>query len=142
MKKTFLLPLALCLLLCGCRTVTLTSFDTGEQVRVRAHSIGHKIWAHMPDGEVLEGHFASVTSGSVGFSFGSATAYGGGQTATAFGNGTSYNIGGSGEVYALLKSTKPGSQLMLEMIATFSPLNGTGFGQARTNDGRTYKLVF
>jgi hypothetical protein len=96
----------------------------------------------MPDGEVLEGHFAAVNSGSVGFTFGSATSYGGGQTATAFGSGTSYNVGGSGEVYALLKSKKPGSHLMLELIATYSPMTGQGFGQARTNDGRTYKLVF
>ena len=96
----------------------------------------------MPDGEVLQGTFAVVSSDSVGFSFGSATAIGGGHTTTAFGSSTSYNVGGPSCVYALMKSTKPGSHLMLELIANFSEMNGHGFGQARTNDGRTYRVIF
>ncbi len=40
----------------------------------------------MPDGEVLKGKDSGVNSDSVGFSFGSATAFGGGTSATAFGN--------------------------------------------------------
>jgi len=41
-----------------------------------------------------------------------------------------------GNCYALLKSTKPGSKLTLEITGTFNPVNRQGFGQARTNDGR------
>lgn len=143
MKKITLLFLISCIALCcGCRTVMLTSFDTGEQVRLRAHSFGHEIWAHMPDGEVLHGTFATVSSDTASFSFGSATAVGGGQSASVFGNNTRYNVGGPACVYALMKSTKPGSRLMLEMIANFSEMSGDGFGQARTNDGRTYRVIF
>ncbi len=143
MSKFIIIPLILCaMLFCGCRTTTLQSFQTGETIRLRTHSLTRKIWAHMPDGEVLQGTFAVVSSDSVGFSFGSATAFSGGQSATAFGNSTSYNVGGPAVVYALLHSTKPGSHLMLEVIANFSQMSGHGFGRGRTNDGREYKMVF
>src|SRR5208283_3145369 len=112
MKKIFLL-LAVTALLCGCHTVTLTSFDTGETVLAHSHWMSRNIWAEMPDGEILRGKFATVTDESVGFTAGSATAFGGGTSATVAGNSTSYNSGGKGTVYALLKSTKPGSKLTL-----------------------------
>jgi hypothetical protein len=129
-------------LLCSCRHFDATDFKNGDTVHIVTHSLSHTMWAHMPDGEVLEGKFATVDGGSVGFSFGSATAYGGGQTATAFGSGTSYSVGGRGEAYALLKSTKPGSHLMMELIATYNPMSAHGWGEARTNDGRSYKVIF
>lgn len=140
MKTIFILAIAVAL--CGCRSITLTSFSSGEEIHLRSHSLSRKIWATMPDGEVLEGKFATVSNDSIGFSFGSATAISGGQVATAFGNGTTYNMAGAATVYALLKSTKPGSKLMLEVFANFSQMSGHGYGNGRTNDGRDYKLVF
>ena len=137
-----MLLLAVTVLLCGCHTVTLTSFNNGETILVHSHWMSRNIWAEMPDGEILKGKFATVTDESVGFTAGSATAFGGGTSATVVGNSTSYNSGGKGTVYALLKSTKPGSKLTLEITGTFNPVNRQGFGQARTNDGRTYKVVF
>jgi len=142
MKKIILLSLTLCGLVCGCHTVTLTSFNSGETVLVHSRLMSRKIWAEMPDGEILRGKFATVTDESVGFTAGSGTAFGGGVSATVAGNSTSYNSGSSGTVYALLKSTKPGSKLILEITGTFNPTSRQGFGQARTNDGRTYKIVF
>lgn len=127
----------------GCRSITFTNFDTAETLHGKAHSfLVRTVFVTMPDGEVLKGHFSAINNSSVGFAFGSATAFSGGQTATAFGSGTSYNIGGSGVVYALMQSTKPGSKLMMEFKASFSPMSGHGFGEARTNDGRTYRLMF
>ncbi len=141
MKKIILL-LAVTFLLCGCNTLTLTNFDTGETLKGTAHRMSRNIWVTMPDGEVLKGKFAAVSNSSMAVGFGSATAFGGGTSATAFGNSTSYAVGGSGAVYALLKSTKPGSKLMMEITANFNPMNSHGFGQARTNDGRTYRIMF
>jgi hypothetical protein len=142
MKKIILLPLILCAaLLCGCHTITLTNFDTGETIIAVSHPF-RLISATMPDGEVLKGTYSAIDNSSISTSFGSATAFGGGTSATAFGSGTSYNVGGRGTVYALLKSTKPGSKLMLEIYANFSPMTTHGFGQARTNDGRTYRVTF
>jgi hypothetical protein len=140
MKKiVLLLSLAV---LCGCRHLTLTSFETGETLKAKSYSLPRTIYVTMSDGEVLKGHFAAIANESIGIGFGSATAYGGGTSATAFGNSTSYAVGGPGSVYALLKSTKPGSHLMMELTAVYSPMSGHGYGQARTNDGRTYKIVF
>ena len=129
-------------LLCGCHTVNLTSFDTGETVKVHSHAFSRSIWAEMPDGEILRGKFSTVTDESIGFATGSATAFGGGTSATVTGNSVGYNSGGRGTVYAFLKSTKPGSKLMIEITGTFNPVNRQGYGQARSNDGRTYKIVF
>jgi type IV secretory pathway TrbL component len=141
MKKSVLL-LAVAALLCGCHTVSLTSFDTGETIKVHSHAFSRQLWAEMPDGEILKGKYATVSNESVGFTAGSTTAFGGGTSATVAGNSTSYNSGGKGTVYALLKSTKPGSKLTLEITGTFNPVNRQGFGQARTNDGRAYRVIF
>lgn len=125
MRKTIFLSLALCtVFFCGCRHLTLTSFETGETLQARAYKLTRNIYVTMSDGQVLKGKYAAVTNESIGFGSGSATAYGSGTSATAFGNSTSYAIGGPGSVYALLKSTKPGSHLMMELQATFDPLNG------------------
>lgn len=56
--------------------------------------------------------------------------------------GQSRTIGGTGQAYALISSTKPGSKLMMEVLATYGVLSGHGWGEARTNDGRKYKLTF
>ncbi len=141
MKKTFSM-IVVAALLCGCHTVNLTSFNSGETIKVHSHFMSRNLWAEMPDGEILKGRFATVTNESIGVTAGSATAFGGGVSATATGSSTSYNSGDSGTVYALLKSTKPGSKLTLEITGKFSPVSRQGFGQARTNDGRTYQVVF
>lgn len=141
MKK--IIPLAICAaLLCGCHTVNLTSFDTGEIIKVHSHIFSRNLWAQMPDGEILKGKFAAVSNESIGVTTGSATAVGGGSTSSVAGTSTSYNSGDSGTVYALLKSTKPGSKLTLEITGKFNPATRQGYGQARTNDGRTYKVVW
>lgn len=129
-------------LLCGCHTVNLTSFDTSETIKVHSHIFSRNIWAEMPDGEILKGKFATITDESIGFGTDSAVAFAGGTSATVAGNTASYNSGNRGTVYALLKSTKPGSKLVLEITGTFNPVNRQGVGQAKTNDGRTYRIVF
>ena len=128
-------------MLCGCHNLTLTNFQTGEVLKGRASEVGRNVRVTMPNGEVLEGKYSAVDNGSVGFSFGSATAFSGVHSATAFGSGTTITKG-SGVAYAMLKSTTPGSPTMMELIVQYGALSGHGFGEARTNDGRTYKVQF
>jgi hypothetical protein len=140
MKKA--IALIAVVFLCGCHTVNLINASNGETIKVHSHMMSRNLWAEMPDGEILEGKFAAVSNESIGVTTGSATSFGGGTSATAVGSATSYNSGNSGTVYALLKSTKPGSKLTLEINGTFNPVSRQGFGEAKTNDGRTYKIVF
>lgn len=139
----FILP---CLLLCSCMTqrpLEFTNFSTGETLHGMAYRSDRKIEVTMPDGELLVGKYTSLRNDSVNVGFGSATATGGGTTATAFGNGMGYTAGGVGHSYAILKSTKPGSKLMMEFEVQFDNINGTGgFGTAKTNDGREWKVTF
>ena len=57
-------------------------------------------------------------------------------------SGQSRTVGGTGRAYALIPSTKPGSKLMMEVIVTYGVLSGHGWGEARTNDGRKYRVTF
>ena len=142
-RLLFILP---CLLLWGCMTkrpLEFTNFNTGETLHGMAYKADRKIEVTMPDGELLVGKWSSIRNDSVSIGFGSATATGAGTTATAFGNNVGYTAGGVGHSYAILKSTKPGSKLMMEFEVQFDNVNGTGgFGTAKTNDGREWKVTF
>jgi hypothetical protein len=61
---------------------------------------------------------------------------------SAYATGQSRTIGGTGRAYAIISSTKPGSKLMMEIIASYGVLSGHGWGEARTNDGRKYRVTF
>jgi hypothetical protein len=61
---------------------------------------------------------------------------------SAYATGQSRTIGGTGRAYALISSTKPGSKLMMEVIVSYGVLSGHGWGEARTNDGRKYRVTF
>jgi len=61
---------------------------------------------------------------------------------SAYATTQSRTIGGTGKAYAMLPSTKPGSKLMMEVIVTYGVLSGHGWGEARTNDGRKYRVTF
>jgi hypothetical protein len=129
-------------LLCGCHTVNLTSFNTGETIQLHSRLLSRNVWARMPDGERLEGKIASVSNESSASATGGSAAFGlGGISATADGS-SRHNSGDSGVIYALLKSTRRGSKLVLEITGKYNPVSKQGFGQARTNDGRTYQVVF
>ena len=135
------------LLLSGCmlfeRHLEFNNFSTGETLRGMAYRSHRKIEVTMPDGEVLVGKWSSIRNDSVSMGFGSATATAGGTTATAFGNSMGYTTGGAGYAHAILKSSKPGSKLMMEFSAQFDTVHGNGgHGTAVSNDGREWKVTF
>lgn len=132
--------LSMILVLGGCTyPVELTNFDTGETLEGGFNTSSREVWVLMPDGTKLTGKYSSVSGDSVGFSFGSATAFGSSGTATA--TGSSWGMGFSDNYtgYALLKSAD--SNLMMEVIVK-AGMDNHGWGEARTNDGRTYKVTF
>lgn len=140
--KPALVLLLAAALLCGCHTVDLTSFNTGETIQIHTRLLSRHIWARMSDGELLEGKIAAVSNESSTSTAGTSAAFGlGGVSASADGS-TKHNSGDSGVIYALLKSTRRGSKLVLEITGKYNPVSKQGFGQARTNDGRTYQVVF
>jgi hypothetical protein len=116
-----------------CRS--LTSLERGETL-TGSFGPGRAVKITMPDGEILEGTY-SVASNAT-FSTGTAVARSGNSITTISSHVA--NSGGASEAYALVKSQK--SRLMMEIIVTYSPTNTQGFGEARTDDGRVYKVQF
>jgi hypothetical protein len=143
MKKILLLVVVF--LFTGCsHKMSFTNFESGTQFEGKYQKIGKSIEVKMPNGEVLKGTYSNVDNSSMSFgnSFTTGRAYSG--TTTAFGSassfGTGYSIGGAGKAYALLKSTT--SNLMMELIVDYSVWDGSGFGEARTNDGQRFRVQF
>jgi len=113
-----------------------TDFEKGDVLIGTYNTWTKNISLVMPDNEELTGKYIALSNAA--FTFGTGTAYSGSKTTTA--SGYSISSGGSSQVYALLKSTK--SKLMIEVIAQYSSWTGNGFGEARTNDGRVFKVQF
>jgi hypothetical protein len=121
------------IVLIGCaHPVTLTNFNTGESLNGEFNTGTREITVTMRNGEVLTGKYSAASNSSV--TFGTVFAGSGG-----FAGGTAINSGGASQAYAILKSQS--SSLMMELIVTYGS-NNNGFGEARTNDGRVYKVQF
>ena len=135
---------------CITRYATLVDFESGEVLKGKftdSMATDGTVEVKMPDGEVLKGRYSGVR-GIDQVSFTTATAFAlvhgrcGSGVASASGIGSQRITGGQGKVYALLTSTKPGSKLVMEIVAIYGVLDGHGYGEARTNDGRVYKVQF
>jgi hypothetical protein len=84
----------------------LVRFTDGFTIQGSADRLSKTVTIVMPDGEVLQGPYASVSNStfSMGFARGSFAAGRTSGTATATGYG--YGIGGAGNGYALLKGDR------------------------------------
>jgi len=137
------------LLLSGCATpgVTFVEIETGEVLNgkfIRHTEIDGTAEVTMPDGELLSGPF-SFMPGNDEIRFSAAT-----MAATAnvpdSGIGAQRTnrsrTGGTAKAYALLASTTSGSNLVMEIVVIHSVAADRGRGEARTNDGRVYKVKY
>ena len=118
----------------GCiHQIQLTNFETGEILPGQYNEIEKTVTVTMPNGEVLKGKYSSVSNAS--FSYGSVTSW-----TPVYSHGTvwGYSASSRGQAYALLRSNI--SRLMMEIIVVFS--GNHGFGEARTNDGRRFRVQF
>lgn len=126
------------LFLSGCvHKMQIVNFETGTVLDAKYNEANRMVTVIMPDGEVLTGQYSAVSNASfsIGNTFGS---YSGVSSTIS----TSYAVtsGGASNAYALLRSNV--SKLMMEVIVQYSEWNGHGFGEARTNDGRRFKVQF
>ena len=141
----FLISILTVLFLGGCvHKAQLIDFKTGTTLDAKFNEADRMVTVIMPNGEILRGKFSAVSNArfSIGNTFGSASVYSGTSSATAYGGLTSYAVtsGGASTGYALLRSST--SKLVMEVIVQYSDWNGHGFGEARTNDGRHFKVQF
>lgn len=152
MKPLFTL-LTIVLVSAGCvitRSATLVEFASGEVLRGKftdSAATGGTVEVTMPNGELLSGRYSAIR-GTDEITFTSATMSGtvigtsGTASVSGSGIGTQRTVGGQGKAYALLTSATPGSKLVMEIIVIYGVLDGHGFGEARTNDSRLYKVQF
>tara|TARA_Y100000588_G_scaffold53289_1_gene50224 strand:- start:160 stop:648 length:489 start_codon:yes stop_codon:yes gene_type:complete len=140
------------------KTAMLVNTESGERVTatfVDSNATGGTCEATMPDGEILTGRYAGIRETDV-VSFGSASGNINANTdytsrgenilnsktnANYSATGATRTVGGQGKAHAILYSTKPGSKLIMEIIVIYNVLGGGGYGDAKTNDGRTYKVI-
>ena len=135
MKIVFIFFITIVLNACT-HSIQFTNFESGETLNGTYNKLSKTVKVTMPNGEVLSGQYTAMTNAS--FSMVNASAYSG--TAYASGTGYGMTVGGTSNAYALLKSNS--SNLMMEIIVNYSEWSGSGYGEARTNKGKVYKVQF
>ena len=140
------------------KTAMLVNTESGERISFTfqdSNKTGGTCQAIMADGEILTGRYAGIRGIDV-ISFGSTSGKINANTNyTSSGQnilnsktdanyseaGATRTVGGQGKAHAILYSTKPNSKLTLEIIVIYNVVGGGGYGDAKTNDGRTYKVI-
>ena len=135
--RAFLLILPLLLVGCGTtRQLQLTEFSTGETMEAFLDPATNQIRAYMPDGKVITGKYTTLSNAR--FTFGGGIGNSGGRI--GIGVLPSVGLESKANIYAMLTSSD--SSLAMEVIADFNKWTGRGKGEARTNDGREYSVIF
>ncbi|MFV0481185.1 MAG: hypothetical protein ACK5LP_04300 [Campylobacteraceae bacterium] len=145
MKKLILI-LGLAFLFVGCSSkydLTLTGFNSNEVLVGVLDESTEMVTVTMPNGEVLSGKYNSYGSGDVSTTVSTGFGHSSGGRYSSGGNfggiGLGFNFGGGDFTkYALL--TNENSTLKMDVIVTKN--SGKGFGEAKTNDGREYRIQF
>lgn len=137
-KKYLMLPLLFILFFVfGCtHSVKLVEFESGQVLHGEFNELSGNVKVTMPDGELLTGKYSALDETKM--MFGNAFATDGLNSASAFGSG--FSSGGKHQAYALLNSDA--SNLIMEVVVTYSKWNNQGYGKAVTNDGREFKVQF
>lgn len=140
-KQTkFAATLLVVFLVVGCAyNVELINFESGETLHGGFNVATHEVWVDMANGTKLTGKYVELRNDSITFGSSTGSVFSG-TTFGSFSNfGTSYSIGGTSIGYAILRN--PNTKLMMEVLVRTN-LDNTGMGEARTNDGRLYKVIF
>ncbi|MDR1007003.1 MAG: hypothetical protein LBL65_00365 [Campylobacteraceae bacterium] len=130
----------------GCalkHNIALVGFNTEGILKGVFDEKDQIVTVTMEDGEILKGKYSSfdddgaVTFGNtIGYSSGSRYRRGG-----SFGGiGMGINFGSENKKYALLTSET--SSLKMEIAIMLRSWAKNGIGEAKTNDGRVYKIQF
>lgn len=143
-QRFALLAAGFCLLLAGLqpgcsstRHAEGQEWVTGKKIDVFLDTGAKRIRLYLDDGELLQGDY--VYDPDAAFTLGAGMNFGGGGIPG--GVFPKLGIDGKTKVYALLRSAaKPG--LLVEIVADYNKYDGSGQGEARTSEGRTFKLRF
>jgi hypothetical protein len=126
------------------RYATLVNIKTGERCQGGFSLATRQAWVVLPEGTRLEGRLFGTTNAQVASSFasGSSQTFGPGFTlnSSGFGSGTTVVRPTRGEGWALLQSAD-GKKLMQIHIISDGHVT-SGFGEAVTNDGRKFSVMF
>lgn len=134
----------LLLILTGCagqHQISLVDFNSDEILTGIFDERDDSVIVTMPNGEVLKGNYSSISNDNA-ITFGNSFGYSSGRYRSGgFGGiGLGFNFGADSTKYALLTSEI--SELKMEIIMTIRSWSKDGFGEAKTNDGRVYKIQF
>ena len=124
---------------CGARQLTLVDFQTGQTIAGELNESARSIRVTMPNGEILTGKYSAVSNSSPVYETGVGVGASSHSHGAIFGTGVTFG-GGASKGYGLLRSNT--SNLMMEIVVSYSEWTGHGYGEATTNDGRKYKVQF
>ncbi len=112
-------------------------WGTGRQVDAFFNTDTKQVRLYLDDGELIEGPFSYDKNAR--FTLGAGREFGGGGIAG--GVVPDLGLNAKTRIYALLNS-KQRTNLLVEIVTEYDKIEGTGQGEVRTTDGRSFKLVF
>lgn len=120
------------LVLCGCAyPIKFINPQDGKLLVGEYNKISKVVNLTLPSGEVLTGEYVALTNASIGFG---SLFYG-----ANVGSTMTVGAGGTSNAYAILTGDKG---TVMEIIVNYSEWTGHGFGQAKTNKGDEYRVMF
>ena len=137
-KNSLLICLMLAFFLAGCsHNLTLKNLKSQRTLKGRYDTAYSEITVTMPGGDILKGKYRPATD----HPFPTEKQYNLPDPPPKSGFGSGLPHGLRADVYAFLNSEK--TDLMMEVFLGYDSFKGgDGFGFARTNDKRTYKIKY
>ena len=140
--KTLFLLVATTILGCSHYNIQLADLYSGKTLKGRFDISTHEVNVSMPDGIKLNGKYVEIKDD--GFVFGldpTKSVFSGTSFGTFSTSESSPSLEGKSICYSILSS--PDTKLMMEvLIRCKKPFNRTFIGEARTNDGSNYHVIF
>ena len=131
MMKRLLFAVALIFLISCTHQIKFVHFDNGTTINGTYNTLIKSVKVTLPSGDILEGQYVPLENVSIGMG---SLFYGSSMLSS-----WSMGAGGSANGYALLTD---GKGIVMEIIFQYSQWTGHGFGEARTNKGAVYKVIF
>jgi hypothetical protein len=119
--------------------VKVINFESSQTLHGGFNTFNRAVWVTMEDGTKLSKKYVEIRDDKLTFG----NTFGSVFTGTTFGSfstfGSSYSLSSTSIGYAILSN--PNTKLMMEVLVKAN-FDNTGYGEARTNDGRLYKVIF
>lgn len=138
--KIFFLTLSLFLFTgCGPKHLDIVDFEKGITLQGEYDDMEKIATVTLPSGEVLSGKLSTLKQGSNSYSYDHGTSKDSKGTKNKSNNyGYTSTTSTTTEAFGILRSNR--GNLIMEMKLNYENLSGSGFGEAKTNDGKIYKI--